>query len=775
MTATATHRHLLYGCRPEPLASYLKALGILRLLGEQADGDASGWWQGGTFAVETGLDDDGLRRFLLDGYRPTPVVSPWNSSSGFGPEGKDDLHVIEASTDPRLAEYRQAIGASRAVLAEAEREGWSLQKDKKRIVWRCRARLPDPAVAWLDAAVVLVSAGSLAYPPILGTGGNLGRLDLSWNFAQRVLDVLGMTLRRGADPAGWLEDALWDAGTSAGLRKASPGQFDPGAAGGANSGPEGAADAVLNPWDYVLLVEGAVLFAAGSSRRLALGAQGRAAVPFTADSAAAGYASAAPGEAVKGELWAPLWDRPATLREVRALLAEGRADWRGRHARSGLDMAKAAGSLGVDRGLSGFSRYVIAERFGQTTLAVPAGRVEVRAEPSRAAVLPLADLDDWLDRVRDGARRRNPPAPVVSALRALDAAAFEAVRLGSGPGLCRVLVETARLEAVVGRASGFRDRARVSPVRGLVSTHWVPALLGGAPIDADGAELRLALSLSSLRDLDPEGRRVRSSLRTLLRPVAFEKGRPDWSAVTPVSGLGVRSVTAVLAEAHAHRVVELRAARRQRPERGEAGPEDVGPGVPTSYERGSAAALADVAALAAGRLDEALLSDLLAGCLLLDWRDSARLGAPDVPLMVAPALAVVGPFFAEQPHAGTAPDAGGGGLTAEPGSSRSARRLVPESTWPALLAAGRVEPVMATALRRLRMAGLDPVAGPPAAGAGRVAVGPDAARLLGAALLCRLTMASREVLLRISCPRPETQSPAETDIPSEEETTDGQP
>ena len=34
---------MLHGCTPEPLMSYLKALGILRLVAEQADPRSTGW------------------------------------------------------------------------------------------------------------------------------------------------------------------------------------------------------------------------------------------------------------------------------------------------------------------------------------------------------------------------------------------------------------------------------------------------------------------------------------------------------------------------------------------------------------------------------------------------------------------------------------------------------------------------------------------------------------------------------------------------------------
>lgn len=77
-------RIVLSGCRPEPLASYLKGLGVLRLLADQADAEVRGWWRAGLLHVDTSLDRAGLVDFFALRYAPTPLVAPWNSGSGFG-------------------------------------------------------------------------------------------------------------------------------------------------------------------------------------------------------------------------------------------------------------------------------------------------------------------------------------------------------------------------------------------------------------------------------------------------------------------------------------------------------------------------------------------------------------------------------------------------------------------------------------------------------------------------------------------------------------------
>ena len=70
--------HKLNGCAPAPLAHYLKALGMLRLVAEQADPEARGWWEGERFLLATHLDEDELLGFFLERYEPTPLVAPWN-------------------------------------------------------------------------------------------------------------------------------------------------------------------------------------------------------------------------------------------------------------------------------------------------------------------------------------------------------------------------------------------------------------------------------------------------------------------------------------------------------------------------------------------------------------------------------------------------------------------------------------------------------------------------------------------------------------------------
>jgi CRISPR-associated protein Csx17 len=116
------HTHILEGCRPTPLASYLKALGILRLVAEQKDAHARGSWHADRFHLRTTLDREALLRFLLEEYRPTPIIAPWNGRAGFL-EGENDggegstragaqfVRAYASTAAPRFGYLKQAVEA----------------------------------------------------------------------------------------------------------------------------------------------------------------------------------------------------------------------------------------------------------------------------------------------------------------------------------------------------------------------------------------------------------------------------------------------------------------------------------------------------------------------------------------------------------------------------------------------------------------------------------------------------------------------------------------
>lgn len=169
----------LAGCRPEPLAHYLKALGILRLVSEQIDPDARGWWADDMFWLRTKLSREELEKFFLEKYQPTPIVGPWGARSGFYPGSSESaarqaLAEIQKSKKARLRSFREVIEAVQHLLDRlGVTEKPETDQEKLRLMRACRSYLPDNVIPFLDAAFVLTEEGK-SYPPILGTGGNEG-------------------------------------------------------------------------------------------------------------------------------------------------------------------------------------------------------------------------------------------------------------------------------------------------------------------------------------------------------------------------------------------------------------------------------------------------------------------------------------------------------------------------------------------------------------------------------------------------------------------------
>lgn len=422
-----THLHRLEGCAPTPLAWYLKALGILRILGEQIDPSVRGFWEDECFWIRSVLNGQELEKFFLETYQPTPLIAPWNGGSGFYPkDNREGIDAIAQSQAPRFSGYRHAISIGQKLVDGASER--PEKEAKERLLQTCRREWRGPLAAWFEAAVVLLGEGNAQYPALLGTGGNDGRLDFTNNFMQRVADVFDCQDPTGAARASStvsLRTALWGTPSPSLEGKRAVGQFFPGATGGANGTTGFSSESLSSAWDFILMLEGAVLFGASAIRRLDSHGPVQAAAPFAVRAGAAGYGTAAPSEeGVRGEQWMPLWDRAATLKEVRHLIAEGRLALPGTRIRRPTDVARAIARLGVSRGVSAFQRFGYIERNGQANLATPLGRWEVVFRPE---VQLIDDIAGWVERARS-ALGDKPPGRLRAALSQVDEALLACTR-----------------------------------------------------------------------------------------------------------------------------------------------------------------------------------------------------------------------------------------------------------------------------------------------------------------------------------------------------------
>ncbi|MFQ3593997.1 MAG: type I-U CRISPR-associated protein Csx17, partial [Gemmataceae bacterium] len=575
------HLHILKGCAPAPLANYLKALGVLRLVGEQADAQARGWWDGERFCLLSKLSKEELEAFFLEKYEPTPLLSPWNKGCGFFKANDPGLCPLEQSTAPRFQKFRDGIVAGRRLLDEISqadaairaikartKTNRSFQSEEQRqlltsdptylatlqqlreqlkkpdieheeraklnsdiqviesltqnaskpptkpeaqtlkasggykrvlaaadrrfkvlkatLIPDCRRIWRGPHAEWLSAAVVLDEGGNPEWPSLLGTGGNDGNLDFTNNFMQQIGSLFDLNSDHGQprDSAiSLLSDALWSAPANH-LESAAIGQYQPGSAGGANSSTGFDGGNLVNAWDFVLMMEGAVLFTSRATRRLDPNAFSKASAPFAVRPHAAGFATPGAEKAQRGEQWMPLWRQPATLSDFATMLGEARIQLDRQPANRPIDMARAISRLGVARGVEAFLRYGYLERNGQSTLAVPLGRVHVRHHP-RAYLID--DLAAWMDRLQRRSRDKNAPSRLVHAERRLADAVFAALTHDHTPDRWQaILLAAAEIESL--QATGTAIEAGPIPA---LRPDWVSA------VAEDSAEFRLALALGS--------------------------------------------------------------------------------------------------------------------------------------------------------------------------------------------------------------------------------------------------------------------------------------
>ncbi|MGE3674510.1 MAG: type I-U CRISPR-associated protein Csx17, partial [Polyangiaceae bacterium] len=484
------------------------------------DPDVLGHWRGEEFHLVSSLDERQLVEFFLQRYSPSPLVAPWNGGSGFfSGDNRKAREKIEGAESARYLSYRETLRAADAVLERLKIAEKPTPEQKQRLLEACRAWLPDVALRWLDSAFVITSDGA-KYPPLLGTGGNDGRLEFSNNFMQR---LVGLIEPKTGQPTKTSEELLRSAlfgETTSALEATAVGQFLPGNAGGVNSTTGYSGGATVNSWDFVLMLEGALLFAAASVRRLDDVSDGSFAYPFTVRGSGVGYGSASSADegAARGELWAPLWESPASLGELRSLFSEGKARVRGRTARNGLDFAEAIATLGVDRGIAAFQRYGFQQRNGLSYFATPLNRCVVERRPH---VDLLAPLEAWLERVRRSARGDNAPARVSRTVRRLDSAIFDLCLRDDAVRVTRVFRALGTVERALSESLKWTTEQRIRPMPWLKEPRaWLEAMGPQSP------EQRLALSLASTQFWLPEGA---VPLRAHLEPVAVRKKSVTWS------------------------------------------------------------------------------------------------------------------------------------------------------------------------------------------------------------------------------------------------------
>ncbi|MBA3707739.1 MAG: type I-U CRISPR-associated protein Csx17, partial [Planctomycetes bacterium] len=471
----------------------------------------------------------------------------------------------------------------------AGREESPKDDEKNHFIASCRARWRGGLGRWLATAIVIGQDLAPKYPALLGTGGNDGRLDFTNNFMQRLVELLADDGVATAEARHLAKCALFG-GPSCGLIAGKAiGQFLPGGAGGANATTGFDADSILNPWDYILMLEGAVQWTATVARRLGTGGVSLITAPFALRSQGVGHGTAASSEdAPRGEQWMPLWSRPAGIAEVASLLAEGRLTTGSGPATRPIDAARALARLGTSRGIDTFQRFGYLERNGQANLAIPLGRWQVIARPD----IDLVDhAADWVDRLDRACRGEGIPATWITAAHRCEEAMLACCRGSEPRHRVVLLVALGEAEAALARTPAKARDAGLRPLSHLPAS-WLTALP-----NEPWSRLAVAIAAQQSDELP-----LRSHWHTA-----------DGAEFAKAAGVEV------VVTGHAF-VLDGVAILRRRCRH--AGAFSLQSGHP------HAAGLSDLAALVRGEVDTAQMWSVIRPLLALDWADSAPLSTP---------------------------------------------------------------------------------------------------------------------------------------------------
>ena len=498
----------LDGMQPAPLADYLKAIGVLRLVCEQVDSSAMGWWVGDRFRFASTLTKDDLCDFFLHEYKPTPLIAPWNGGSGFfKADQKGAWHkgfeLVMNSVAPRFEPYRNAIAAGKALLGERAKKFDAKESElKQELLRQATFAWRGTHEDWLNAAFSINHDGSPIYPAMLGTGGNDGRLDFTNNFMQRLAELFDLAsddATPSSETPNYIREAVFGELVS-NLQSAPIGQFDPGGAGGVNSGSGFQTSGKINPFDFLLMLEGTIAFAPAIVRKTSTSGSPQAAVPFAVYAGSGGFSTSVADEKNRGEQWLPLWGSPTRYTELKQVLSEARCRVGSSKADRPRDVAQAIARCGVTRGISGFQRFSYLERNGQANLAVSLGRWNVGAKVPYADLLP--QIDSWIDGLERAARGNTAPQSWQRHSRVINDAIMDCCRSGEHQGHSprswqRLLVALGNAEATILQNPRAAGSARLRPLfygRNGLSARWIEAASDRSVKGA--AELRLAVALA---------------------------------------------------------------------------------------------------------------------------------------------------------------------------------------------------------------------------------------------------------------------------------------
>jgi len=592
----------LEGLHTGSLGHYLAALGLLRVTEKM---NIRGYWENGRLVLRgqtEDLSEESLCKYLVEAWNPSPLERWWGKVQEASKKDPDAIPRERAFTSDERVDQLDAVmvQANRRVFNDLFLRGGIVGKRNLASVHEKCCRLAGK----LTAADLKVKKSKKA------AEGKDNQSDLTTWLRHTLFGDENVELPELLGAGTWF---VFSNKTF-------------------NSGQEWYKDGHLSPWSFLLAVEGALLLRGGVHRRLGTIAKGKAVFPFMSRPTAPPTV----GQVAYGtsEFWAPLWGKPASIREVEALFRSGVAEIGGRPAAAPHEFAVAAMDSAVDAGVSAFVRFELCQTTSARVYeALPRDLISVRQQGGMAShsrlLLPLI-TKRWIDRLPFEPRDQKQRGKFVGLRGPVEAAIVHLSADPDDPERWRSLLSLiARTQQRIDRNKKLRKQCTPVPrlSRGWFDRGW----------PEPSPELVVARAIASIHGPVLSGRSVSGHLDPLLVNIfgVAMKGRkvlpfPDARPTRAVwhEGSPTRSLIDLL--------------RRRLLDASELDPAPIGGARPCGI---STAALY----LAGGPwFDDELLARWLPALTLIDWsgyhsRSSERAVVPDVP--VPPLYSLFRPLF----------------------------------------------------------------------------------------------------------------------------------
>ena len=339
----------LEGIRPDSLGNYFVGMGLLAAMSRKWP-EMRGCWRREHFVlVGTSLSDKNVIDYLINDWQPIHYDRWW---------------------------------------AEGQKKDTKARTDE--LLQKARGTEVLEKVRLLDSHIV--GTGRLTFNPLFGTGGNIGRRDLAEGYKD-AKSLLQESSRE--ERCDWLRLTLFGETTVKLPKLANAGTWFVYANKTFNSGQAWYREGRISPWSFLMALEGALLLTGNVSRRLRPSARPYAVFPFITEMPSP-QSQEQVGLALS-EFWAPLWNCPANITEVRMLFERGLTRVGYRAAKSPHEFAVAAMAAGVDSGVGMFVPFTFRRTTSsQVYEAIPRGHIQINESDTSAGHL-IESIIPWID------------------------------------------------------------------------------------------------------------------------------------------------------------------------------------------------------------------------------------------------------------------------------------------------------------------------------------------------------------------------------------------